>query len=49
MDIASVLFANETFYLAFSHRDFDAMERLWARESPVLCIHPGWPALTLRK
>lgn len=48
MDITAALFANEAFYLAFSHRDFGAMERLWAKASPVLCIHPGWPALTDR-
>jgi len=46
MDATAVLFANETFYHAFSHRDFAVMERLWAREWPVLCIHPGWPVLT---
>lgn len=46
MNAAAVLFANETFYHAFSQRDFATMERLWARDAPVLCIHPGWPALT---
>ncbi|CAL1240579.1 nuclear transport factor 2 family protein [Candidatus Methylocalor cossyra] len=46
MDATAVLFANEAFYHAFSQRDFPAMERLWAREWPVVCIHPGWPALT---
>ncbi len=25
------------------------MDRLWAIEHPILCIHPGWPALTERK
>jgi hypothetical protein len=48
MDAATALFANEAFYLAFSHHDYDAMDRLWARLSPVVCIHPGWPALTER-
>lgn len=42
------LFTNDAFYLAFSHRDAVAMERLWARRHPVTCIHPGWPALTSR-
>jgi hypothetical protein len=46
LNVTSVLFANEAFYHAFSQRDFATMERLWARERPVLCIHPGWPALT---
>ncbi len=48
MDPAIALFANEAFYLAFSTRDFEAMEQLWAREAPVVCIHPGWPALADR-
>lgn len=39
------LFANESFYLAFTRKDYPAMERLWAAEHPTLCIHPGWPAL----
>lgn len=49
MDTNTALFANEAFYLAFSHHDLEAMERLWAKKSPVLCIHPGWPALTDRE
>ncbi|QSA99212.1 nuclear transport factor 2 family protein [Methylococcus sp. EFPC2] len=49
MDIHTALFANEAFYLAFSQRDFPAMDRLWAQASPLLCIHPGWPALTERE
>lgn len=46
MDTNTVLFANEAFYHTFSLRDYSAMEALWARDWPVLCIHPGWPALT---
>ena len=42
------LFANDTFYLAFTHKDFGAMERLWAADHPTLCIHPGWRALVER-
>lgn len=45
----TLLFANEQFYLAFNNSDFDLMEALWARQSPVICIHPGWPALTDRE
>lgn len=48
MDSAIALFANEAFYLAFSKHDLLAMEQLWAKESPLVCIHPGWPALTER-
>jgi hypothetical protein len=48
MEPAAVLFANEAFYLAFSHKDLDSMERLWAVERPVICIHPGWSALMTR-
>ena len=39
------LFINEAFYQAFRARDLDAMEDLWAREAPVVCIHPGWSAI----
>ena len=42
------LFANEGFYLAFARGDLKAMDRLWAKEHDVLCVHPGWPALTSR-
>ena len=42
---AAVLFVNEAFYAAFRERDFETMEGLWARRSPVACIHPGWQAL----
>lgn len=42
----ALLFANDQFYLAFNNSDYDLMEALWARRSPVICIHPGWPALT---
>lgn len=38
---AEVRAANEAFYLAFRERDVDAMERLWAADSPVACMHPG--------
>jgi len=45
---ARLLFANDAFYNAFSRRDTAAMDGLWARQSPVTCIHPGWQALTSR-
>lgn len=47
-DSDAVLAANLEFYRAFTMRDLVAMEALWARRSPVACIHPGWPALTER-
>lgn len=40
-DQASVLFANEAFYLAFAGRDIAAMEELWSRNAAVTCTHPG--------
>lgn len=43
------LFANDTFYLAFTQKDFDAMSRIWASEHPTICIHPGWSAITSRE
>jgi hypothetical protein len=45
----TVLFANEAFYNAFACSDFPAMDALWARDGHVICIHPGWHALTTRE
>ena len=42
------LAANRAFYHAFSSRDLATMDTIWARGVPVLCIHPGWPALMER-
>ncbi len=42
---AALLFANEAFYLAFSNGDIVAMERLWAKDFSVSCLHPGWEPL----
>ena len=44
-DEEAVLAANEAFYRAFLARDLEAMDALWARETPVACVHPGWEAL----
>lgn len=43
-DEEAVLFANDRFYAAFTAKDLDAMEDLWA-DSRVLCVHPGWQPL----
>lgn len=48
-EIASLLFANEAFYLAFTNRDFGAMDAIWAERRDVTCIHPGWDALSGRE
>ena len=45
----AVLFANEAFYQAFANADLAAMDELWARDTPVTCIHPGWHALNDRE
>jgi ketosteroid isomerase-like protein len=42
---SEVLASNEAFYDAFNSRDMDAMDRLWAKVSPVVCLHPGSTAL----
>ena len=46
---AEVAGVNEAFYRAFRERDIDAMDALWARESPVACIHPGMGVLLGRQ
>ena len=48
-DPASVLFANEAFYIAFANRDLDAMSEVWAKAAAITCIHPGWLVLTDRE
>jgi hypothetical protein len=47
-DKDAALSQNLEFYRAFSMRDLAGMERLWARDAPVSCIHPGWSLLTGR-
>jgi hypothetical protein len=47
-DSDAVLAANLEFYRAFATRDLAAMDAIWARQAPVACIHPGWPALAER-
>ena len=49
MDVQSALFANEAFYLAFTQKDVDAMDALWAKDSDLVCVHPGWDILTDRE
>ncbi len=45
----AVMFANEAFYRAFTDRDIELMDQVWARDFPVACIHPGWPVLEGRQ
>ena len=44
-ELDAILFANEAFYHAFADGDSAAMEALWASQTPVCCIHPGWGAI----
>ena len=44
----AVLFANAAFYAAFAGRDFDAMEKVWAKDKSISCTHPGWQPLVGR-
>jgi len=41
----SVLFANDAFYLALVQGDLRAMQDIWAEDTPVCCLHPGWEPL----
>jgi ketosteroid isomerase-like protein len=47
-DLDAVLSANLEFYRAFNDRNAKAMDALWARGAAVLCVHPGWTALSGR-
>lgn len=42
------LFANESFYLAFTQKDLSILDGLWSRSAPLICVHPGWQRLTDR-
>jgi ketosteroid isomerase-like protein len=42
-DEAAVRAANLAFSRAFEALDLPAMERLWAHDDSVSCLHPGWP------
>lgn len=44
-DASEVLATNQAFYEAFRRGDADAVDALWAKLSPVACIHPGWEPL----
>src|SRR3982074_2917349 len=41
----AVLSANRAFYRAFSERDAEAMDQIWAPTGAVVCLHPGRAAL----
>jgi ketosteroid isomerase-like protein len=46
--VKAVVAANAAFYDAFVNRDLAAMDRLWAEQAAVACIHPGWDVLVGR-
>ncbi len=45
-DRDAVLNANRAFYEAFQSLDAEKMERVWARDPSIICIHPGWRKLS---
>ena len=47
-DDQALLAANEAFYQAFNTRNLKAMEAIWAKRTPIACIHPGWGPLVDR-
>lgn len=44
-ELRTALAANEIFYETFVQGDYEIMEQLWATTTPVICIHPGSPAI----
>ncbi len=40
-DAISALRVNQALYAAIADGDLRGMDELWARDEPVLCIHPG--------
>ncbi len=45
-DRDAVLNANRSFYEAFQSLDVEKMEKVWARDPSIICIHPGWRKLS---
>jgi hypothetical protein len=48
-EIEAALAANAAFYQALAQGDYTAMEALWSASEPLLCSHPGTPALQGRQ
>ncbi|MGH7355051.1 MAG: nuclear transport factor 2 family protein [Candidatus Rokuibacteriota bacterium] len=46
MTDADLIEANTRFYRAFETLDLAQMDRVWAHDEHVACVHPGWPLLT---
>ena len=44
----AILKAHSDFYTSFVSGDYSSMESVWARENPVLVIHPWGPAIAGR-
>jgi len=40
--IEEVTRANQDFYAAFESLDIARMDRIWAHQEYVTCVHPGW-------
>ncbi len=39
----AVRLANQAFYRAFESLELSRMDEVWAHDSLVTCVHPGWP------
>ncbi len=44
-EIRTALAANDAFYETFVRGRYERMDQLWATTTPVICIHPGSPAI----
>ena len=44
-DADDVEHANAELYRAFETLDLAEMDRVWAHDAAVRCVHPGWPLL----
>ena len=46
---ASAADAERAFYEAFERADMEGMMAVWARDLPIICVHPGGPRLLGRQ
>jgi ketosteroid isomerase-like protein len=47
-DVAAVSAANAELYLAIEAGDVDRLAAMWDTADDIVCVHPGWPAVTGR-
>lgn len=45
-DAVQLRMVNARFYEAFERGDLEGLDDIWAHDEQVMCVHPGWEAIT---